>query len=281
MNKTKAKTISAFQFLKMFDTEEKCIEFLEELRWGKKVVCVYCEGDRIGTHRKDYHCKDCRKEFNVKTNTALSSTRLPLKTWLYGAYLFMTAKKGISSLHLSKEIGTTQTTAWYLLQRLRKLTENDNNSFLSGIVEMDETYIGGKEINKHNNKKNNSGRGAIGKEIVIGATERQGNKVRAKHLQELDLLQVQKFTWDNVKNGCDVMTDEAGHYKKLNKWTLSTHSTVNHSKGKYVKGDTHTNSIESVWAVLKRGVHGTFHHISKKHLQRYLNEFTFRLSEGN
>ena len=274
-------TISTFQFFKRFPNPEKARTYLEAQRWNGKTVCPMCgSGDKI-TARKGkrlgyYRCRICQVEFTVRTGTIFERSHVPLDKWLYAIYLLVTARKGISSLQLSKELSVTQATAWFMLGRLREACSGDLGK-LSDVVEVDKTYVGGRERNKHDSKKQRSGRGPVGKTPVAGARERDG-MVKALPVSWTDTPTLQGFVTGTVKPGSTVYTDEHAAYRDLVDYD---HASVKHSAGEYVVGDVHTNSMESVWAVLKRSIYGTWHHVSDKHLPRYVNEAAFRLNEGN
>jgi transposase-like protein len=275
-------TISTFQLFEKFPNEASAYAYVEKRLWPNGPVCPRCKAvERISKREKGrtglYCCNACQREFTVKIGTIFEDSKVPMHKWLYAMYLVVTARKGISSLQLGKEVGITQKSAWFVLQRLRTAC-GQNKAILQGIVEVDETFIGGLERNKHANKKLNEGRGAVGKTAVIGMRQRGGDTIAmpiARNDGNTILGEINKA----VSKGTRIMTDDHRSYSGLADMEFK-HESVNHSGGEYARGEANTNGIESVWAVLKRGVHGTFHHVSKKHLDRYVDEFTFRLNAG-
>ena len=227
----------------MFPDEETARLYLESRLWPKGVTCPTCSGqDRITPRKAGFHrCNKCQLDFTIRTGTIFERSHIPLHKWLYAMYLLVTARKGISSMKIAKEIGVQQKSAWFMLHRLREACGGELAK-LQGIVEVDEAFFGGKEANKHESKKLNAGRGSVGKVAVVGLRER-GGKVIAHPVANTDKEALQGAIVEHV--------------------------------------EVHTNGIESVWAVMKRGMHGVYHHASPKHLHRYVDEFTFRLNEGD
>lgn len=276
-------TISSYQFHRMFPDEASARIHLEEARWGGQVVCPHCESDHITTRRGQrlgyYRCRGCDQEFTVRTGTIFERSHVRLHEWLYAIYLTVTARKGLSSLQLSKVLGRTQKTAWFIQQRLREAcAAGELDGLLTGIVEVDEAYVGGREGNRHERKKRRAGRGPAGKQAVLGLRQRNGKSI-ARPVSGTSKDVLQSAIARHVAPGSTVYTDDHPGYTGLRGYR---HRSVRHSAGEYVGASgIHINSAESMWATLKRSVYGTWHQISRKHMHRYVNEVAFRLNEGN
>ncbi|MDR0304559.1 MAG: IS1595 family transposase [Chitinispirillales bacterium] len=273
--------ISRDELRDKFPDEETARKYIEEERWGGVPVCGHCGSKRVGKGRKDrkgyYRCKDCRKEFSVKTGTIFTDTKIPLHKWLEVFYRMVTSRKGVSSMELSKDLGVRQATAWLLLHKIRKGMKRSKKKFsLKGIIENDETHVYGKRKNKHPDKK------SIKHEAIVFGMKERGGNVIMEHVPNKKRETLREIIEQNVEYGSTLNTDDGKWYTGIENPGY-TRKKVNHSAKEYVSkdGEVYTNSIESVWAVLKRGVNGIYQKVSHKHLHRYLSEFEFRLNEGN
>ncbi|MDE2761044.1 MAG: IS1595 family transposase [Paracoccaceae bacterium] len=267
--------LSLLQLVNRFPNDKAAEKWLEDVRWKEKGKhCPRCGSFSISVRESrkpmPYHCKDCRKYFSVKTGTVMESSKIPLRKWVIALYLQLTNLKGVSSMKIHRDLDMTQKSAWFMGHRIRMAFDKTVME-LKGIVEVDETYTGGLEGNKHESKKLKQGRGGVGKSIIAGMKDRETKQVKMEVIPDTKKETLQGFVNENIEEGTQVYTDENLSYKGLD-----NHESVNHSAGKYVVGSVHTNGIESLWAMFKRGHKGTYHKMSKKHLGRYTKEFEGR-----
>ena len=268
---------SLFDLQKVFTNEQKCLKYLEKHRWKGIITSPFVANSRVYKYTDcRYRCKKTGKYFNAKTGTIFENSKIPLWKWFYVLYIFVNHKKGISSCQLARDINITQKSAWFLLHRLRRGFECPIfKTMLENFIEVDETFIGGSNLNRHWNKKipHSQGRSWADKVPVLGLLERNGNLI-TQVVSNTRKRTLEPIIKDKVKKGSNVYTDEWFAYQDLKKWY--NHQIVNHRNKQYVNGNASTNSLEGFWSHLKRGIYGNYHWVSKKHLPSYANEFTLR-----
>ncbi len=268
------KFTSLIDLFDKFPTEESCREYLIQQRWNGKPVCPHCgyaEKAYIIEGGKRFKCgnKECHKKYSVTVGTFFENSNIPLRTWFAAMYLITAHKKGISSLQLSRDLNIHQKTAWFMLHRIRGMVANQAPDMLKEEVQVDETFVGGKDKNRHANKK----KGHEGKSMVFGALE-TGGKIKTKVLPNVTGQELTQAVRENVHPGSIMVSDDARGYQAVK--NEYAHVVINHSAGVYVNGAFHTNGVENFWSLFKRGIIGIYHQVSPKHLQRYADEFAYR-----
>ena len=266
------------EFMDYFCDEATCLKHYTGIRFANGEYCPHCGHTEIYTFKdgKRYRCAKCKQDFTIKTGTVFGESKLPLRKWFIAIYLLSTTSKGMSSVQVAKHVGVTQKTAWFMAHRIRE-AHQQNKGQLFGRIEADETFIGGLSKNMHAKQRKAviRGTGGKGKTAVFGMKTRTG-EVRAKVVASVGIVDLHREIKSNVAQGATLYTDGWVGYRGLK--AEFNHATVDHMAKEYVNGDCHTNGIESFWALFKRGYHGVYHQMSKKHLQRYVNEFTFRFN---
>ena len=274
------KTPTLCEVLKEFGNDESCRDYLEALRWPDKISCPRCNSEKISRvyERKVFDCDSCRYQFSVLAGTIFQDTKLPLPTWFATVYLMCESKKGISANQVNRMMGGSYKTAWYLCHRIRAAmtSAKEDRPKLGGIIEVDETFVGGIQRG-HQHKP---GHPECKKEVVIGIRQR-GGELRFFHAEDVKQGTLAKYIKENISHDVDViMTDEFGAYPGAiaKAGVFTEHKTIKHKAKVYVDGDVHTNTVESAFSLLKRGIIGTWHRISAKHLSAYLDEMEFRFN---
>jgi len=274
---------------KAFANEKACHEYLEAARWPKGVHCLKCDHGTVskfttkgkirtgkdgqvkqGPDRYMYQCLKCKYQFQTTTETIFSDTHLPLSKWLLAVAIMCNAKKGVSAKQMERDMGISYKTSWYLNHRIRKAMEETGGQLFKGTVEADETYVGGKYDRRRKRAK-------YDKEPVFGVKDRESGKVQVRHIPEANRYHIHNVIDSTVAKGAQFMTDESPFYKSLARKGFG-HEIVCHSDKEWVRGDCHTQGIDSFWGLLKRGIIGSFHQVSIKHLHRYCGEFQFRFN---
>ena len=256
-------------FNHQYPNDDACLHEVFLNRYGKLKVCPKCTKTTHFykvTDRKCYACQSCGHQLHPLANTIFHKSETTLKTWFFAIFLFSNSKNGVSAKELERQLGVTYKTAWRMARQIRSLM-NEPTSPMEGHFEVDETYIGGVRPGKR-------GRGAEGKTPVLGIVQR-GGKVRAKVIPDCQANTVLPIVFDNIKDGQTISTDEGNNFNQLNDFGY-LHKTIKHGEKQYVNGIVHTNTIDGFWAQLKRGINGSYHSVSRKHLQLYVDEFAFR-----
>lgn len=268
---------SLIELIRALPDETSCISYLEVLRWGDTVVSPHDPESKVYKTKRGYRCKNTGKDFNVLTGTVMQGTKAPIIKWIMAMWLLNSEKKGMSSHNLARKIGVCQNTAWYMLHRLREAYEQDTEEQLFGIVEVDETFVGGKNINRHWDKKVplSRGRAYIDKTPVFGALQR-GGRVYAQAVPDTKSRTIQPILRRCITSGSTVYSDEWSAYRGLN--DKYDHNFIVHGAKQYANGDCCTNGIENFWSIFKRGIVGIYHRTSRKHLQKYVQEFVYRFN---
>jgi transposase-like protein len=262
-----------------FNDPRKCVEFVRDLHWPDGVVCPKCESKDVTelTTRQLWQCKNCQKQFSVKVGTIFESSGLSLSKWLTAMWLIANAKNGISSYEIHRSVGVTQKTAWFMLHRIREAMRNGSIMKLSGVVEADETYVGGLDKNRHADKRYNSmyihGSKRRGDKTMVAGVLQRGGGVRARVVNSVKATDLAPILNENIEPGSTLYTDDLHSYRKFDKKRGGhfEHDSVNHA-GEYVRGNVHTNNIENFWSLFKRCVKGTYIHVAPFHIERYLDE---------
>lgn len=283
-----SETINLSDIAKHFSDEDSARELLERLRWKDGPTCPHCNAigaykieskSKSGARKGLWKCATCRKQYTVTVGTIFEASRIPLNKWLLAIHLMCSSKKGMSAHQLHRMLGITYKSAWFMAHRIRyAMSDGLGFTKLNGTVEVDETYVGGKAKNMHrvDRERRIQGRGAVDKAPVVTLVER-GGRVKSHHMEAVSGKNLKRAMQECIEPTATIMTDESPSYFGVSE-LFADHQAVNHHKGEYVRKIAHINTAESFHALLKRGVMGTFHHVSKKHLHRYLHEFDFRFN---